>query len=161
MQRKSEFSSHLGVVVRGAQQKLLHEAEKPREGNKVHASSLAWYSLNPQVCRQGQSPRSGGQLQHRHCPQRPPHGPARTLALGGFFSGSATYFSILLPPSSTRAWAGTLALAICLKPAAKASPSRPSLLSASQLSSLGHGNTNRRFSVPNPRLSTALPGASC
>lgn len=62
---------------------------------------------------------------------------------------------------STGAWAGTLALAICLKPAAKASPSRPSLLSASQLSPLVHGNTNRRLSVPTPRLSTALPGASC
>lgn len=70
---------------------------------------------------------------------------------------------VLQPTSSAYfpgARAGTLALAVCIKPGGKATPADLAAI-CGQLSSLIHGNTNRRFPVPAPRLSTCCPGASC
>ena len=147
LQRKSDFSSHPKVLVGRAQEKPLHEAETPLEGKEAHP-----FSPQPQVCRQG------GPLCTRVPGAVASDSPARTPALRWLSSGLRQ----VLQSSSThfpRAGEGTLALAVCLKPAAKATPADPAAI-CGQLSPLVHGNINSWFPVPAPRLSTHCPGAS-
>lgn len=101
------------------------------------------FSPQPQVCRQG------GPLRTQVPGTAASDSPARTPALRRLSSGLHQVLqssSALFP----RAGEGTLALAVCLKPAAKATPADPAAI-CSQLSPLVHGNTNSWFPVPAPR----------
>ena len=146
LQRKSDFSSHPKVLVGRAQEKPLQEAETPLEGKEAQPVSPRRRCADRAVL-----------CAFRSQEQRPPTalpGPRLSVTLLRAPLGPSVFFAHF-----PRAGEGTLALAVCLKPAAKATPADPAAI-CGQLSPLVHGKTNSWFPVPAPRLSMHCPGAS-